>query len=525
MIAHREVDIMQIQGELLYHYLCERYSVSRLGKNLLQAEFSLPLFYEPETKPERGKAYIVRARELPKNCAAECLFLCIGGRPALPRGGCEEMVFYLEEPELDLLSLSNHVGRFYDRVSSWNQTMQELLNRGAALEALVSASLPLFENCITITDYKFSILVNCGLCGEGAGRRVEVIHDYDRVPEEIVATFWSDSSDSARRREPFTFKGQRENPEGENYCINLYLGSSYYGTCTLWNKLRPMNARDKLLFAQFAEFIKQHLSSQPGPSGHSGVTLKSIFSDLIHAFPASGQDLEWAVDLVKNNLHLTHADLGEWQILAIRSANRNKALPAEYICASLEDMLTCATAVVLEEQIVCLCPIPKGESSETTICDILLPYLADMNFQMGLSAPFTDLFRARSHYLQASDMLETGRRYAPEQRIYRFEDYILPYMLRHSWGELENGTFLTSGLKELLSLDSTVDYQGTLRLYLDNECNASKTAQDLYLHRSSLLPRLDKIRSLVDMDTPEQRLYLRMCLTLLELEKTRKKPH
>lgn len=96
-------------------------------------------------------------------------------------------------------------------------------------------------------------------------------------------------------------------------------------------------------------------------------------------------------------------------------------------------------------------------------------------------------------------------------------------MLRHSCGELEADTFLTPGLRELMQLDGTVDYWGTLRLYLDNECNASKTAQDLYLHRSSLLPRLDRIRSLVELDTPEQRLYLRLCMTLIDMEKERKK--
>ena len=516
---------MQLSGDILYNYLTEQYSVSRFGRNLLQAEFSLPLFYCAGDKPVRGGTYIVRSRELPKNCAEECLFLCVGGRPTQSWNGWNGMVLYLEDAELDLLTLSNHVCRFYDRVSSWRQTMQTLLGQNAALEALVEASLPLFENCITITDYKFSILINCGISGEGAGRRVELIHDFDRVPMEIVASFRETYPSAAQQRTPFDFKGQREDPEGDNYCINLYLGSSYYGTCTLWNKLRPMHTRDKLLFIQFAEYIKQYLSSQPSSAGHNSVTMKSIFSDLVHAFPVSAQDMDWALDLTRSNLRLSRAELGAWHIITIRSANRNKALPAEYICASLEDMLTCATAIVLDGQIVCLCPIPANETCETCLCDILLPYLTDMNFQMGLSAPFTDLFRAKSYYLQASDMLETGRRYAPEQRIYRFSDYILPYMLRHSCGELESETFLTTGLKELRDMDSTVDYLGTLRLYLDNECNASKTAQDLYLHRSPLLPRLDKIRSLVDLDTPEERLYLRMCMTLLDMEKNRKKPH
>lgn len=514
---------MQLSGELLYRYLSERYPVSRFGRNLFQAEFSLPLFFSAGDTPERGRTYIARSRDLPKNCAAECLFLCVGGRPAQPWNGWCAMVLYPEKPELDLLTLANCVCRFFDRVSSWEQTMQGLLAQKAELEALVEASLPLFENCITITDYKFSILVNCGISGEGEKRRVEVIHDFDRVPMEIVASFRESYPSTAQQRTPFDFKGQREDPEGNNYCINLYLGSSYYGTCTLWNKLRPMNACDKLLFVRFAEYVKQYLSTQPSSSGHNSVTMKSILSDLLHAFPVSAQDMDWARDLARSNLRLSGAEFGAWHLLTIRSANRNKSLPAEYICASLEDMLTCATAIVLNGQIVCLCPIACGESCETGVCDILLPYLADMNFQTGVSAPFTDLFRARSYYLQASDMLETGRRYAPEQRIYRFSDFILPYMLRHSCGELESETFLTPGLRELRDMDSTVDYWGTLRLYLDNECNASKTAQDLFLHRSSLLPRLDKIRSLVDLDTPEERLYLRLCMTLLDMEASRKK--
>lgn len=516
---------MQLRGEILYHYLNERYPVSRFGKNLLQEEFSLPLFYDTDTIPERGKAYIVRSRELPKKCAAASLFLCIGGRPAQVWNGWSGMVLYIEDTEIDLLSLSNYICRFYDRVSTWKQQMHTLLQQKAELEALVAASLPLFENCITITDYKFSILVNCGIAGKDGNRRVEIIHDFERVPNEIVAGFRDTYPNAAQQRAPFSFKGQREDPEGDNYCINLYLGSSYYGTCTLWNKLRPMNPRDKLLFIQFAEYIKSYLSAQPSPAGHNSMTMKSIFSDLIHAFPVSAAEIEWAVDLTNSNLRLGGAERGVWHILTIRSANRNKSLPAEYICASLEEMLTCSTAVVMDEQIVCLCPIPSGEDCETTICDILLPYLADMNFQMGISAPFTDLFRAKSYYLQSGVILDTGRRYAPEQRVYRFSDYILPYMLCHSCGELERDTFLTPGLKELLALDGSVDYCRTLRLYLENECNASKTAQDLYLHRSSLLPRLDKIRSLVDMDTPEERLYLRMCLTLLDMEKSRKKPH
>ncbi|MBQ3267475.1 MAG: helix-turn-helix domain-containing protein, partial [Atopobiaceae bacterium] len=59
-----------------------------------------------------------------------------------------------------------------------------------------------------------------------------------------------------------------------------------------------------------------------------------------------------------------------------------------------------------------------------------------------------------------------------------------------------------------------VDYIDTLRAYLDNGCNASQTAKAMYLHRSTLVQRLDRIREIVDLELPERRLYLSMCLHL-----------
>ena len=50
----------------------------------------------------------------------------------------------------------------------------------------------------------------------------------------------------------------------------------------------------------------------------------------------------------------------------------------------------------------------------------------------------------------------------------------------------------------------------TLRCYLEHEQNTQKTAQALYIHRNSLLYRLERIQQLtaVDLSSPEERLRL-----------------
>ena len=74
--------------------------------------------------------------------------------------------------------------------------------------------------------------------------------------------------------------------------------------------------------------------------------------------------------------------------------------------------------------------------------------------------------------------------------------------------------------RELLQLRDQsaygADYWHTLKIFLENEMNASKTARDLYIHRSTLLKRLETIEQVLDLSTPVKRFYLRYCIYLYE---------
>lgn len=92
-------------------------------------------------------------------------------------------------------------------------------------------------------------------------------------------------------------------------------------------------------------------------------------------------------------------------------------------------------------------------------------------------------------------------------------------MLDACLNELPVESLLTQGLRALIDHDQqkNSEYLHTLDLYLQNETSVSRTAEALFIHRSSLLKRLDKIYRLLGstLDTPEERLYLRLCLELL----------
>ena len=81
--------------------------------------------------------------------------------------------------------------------------------------------------------------------------------------------------------------------------------------------------------------------------------------------------------------------------------------------------------------------------------------------------------------------------------------------------------YFTSGLRRLLAhdRDSAISYVQTLSVYLKHNMNVTHTAKALYIHRSTLLDRLERMKALLneDLNDPDERLRIEMVLRALEL--------
>lgn len=149
--------------------------------------------------------------------------------------------------------------------------------------------------------------------------------------------------------------------------------------------------------------------------------------------------------------------------------------------------------------------ITPPEPFEAALC----PVLARCGCAAGKSPAFTDMSRLPECYRAALVAL----RYSAEKpgTVHSFEEAILPYSakllretspfdLRHpALIQLEEYDALHEGnLKE------------TLRLFLQNRCGYTDTAEALFIHRSTLLYRLRRIQELtgLNLDSYETRLHL-----------------
>jgi DNA-binding PucR family transcriptional regulator len=157
------------------------------------------------------------------------------------------------------------------------------------------------------------------------------------------------------------------------------------------------------------------------------------------------------------------------------------------------------------------------------LADRVKDLLKKINLTAGVSYPFSNPAMARLYYRQACVALELGSANNPEMSYYPFHDYALLYMTLHCMGEFPLELLFTNGIRRLLEHDlaSQANYIATLRTYLNNNMNITRTAEDLFLHRSTLLERLKRIEKLLqtDLEDPDQRLRLLITLKIMDANK------
>jgi DNA-binding PucR family transcriptional regulator len=197
----------------------------------------------------------------------------------------------------------------------------------------------------------------------------------------------------------------------------------------------------------------------------------------------------------------------------------------EYTIAALAERLPHSVAVNRREQIVLLAYLdpadPAGPLADRVgpVVDKVEPVLSAIGCQAGVSDWFAELASLRAAHKKACVAVETGRRLSPDASVYRFAQYALAYMLRQARGSFRLEDLVPVGLERLIRHDEAAasSYVETLRCLLDCEMNIARAARLLYLHRSSLVQRCDRIFRLLGtrLESADERLHYGMLLRLL----------
>lgn len=194
---------------------------------------------------------------------------------------------------------------------------------------------------------------------------------------------------------------------------------------------------------------------------------------------------------------------------------------AQFICTQLERGIRCSCALPHGRTIawVVNTSLLAGEPNEA-IVKVVADTVRVHACKAGISDELENLSLLRFAFGQSEAALNAGQMRSPHFWYYRFGDYLLDYLMSNLRGDCPPELLVSKKLLALVREDEATgsEYVKTLQCFLDCNQNATHTAQRLFMHRTSLLRRLERMARIsgIDFNDPEEVFYLALSLRLLE---------
>ena len=143
----------------------------------------------------------------------------------------------------------------------------------------------------------------------------------------------------------------------------------------------------------------------------------------------------------------------------------------------------------------------------------------DIGYTIGFSNPMRGLDQLAQYYEQAQAAITYGKLLNPKKHNFYFYNYALYYMLENS-DVSRLYCAMNSDIKMLDELDRTTGsgWLQLLRCFFDNECSLVNTAKAAFVHRNTLVYRLNKLSELMHYDWHNNydRDYMKQSILLLD---------
>ena len=322
--------------------------------------------------------------------------------------------------------------------------------------------------------------------------------------------FLQDSHYSVHKSAPWICPENYGLPRSCN--INLLHQHRNHGILSLFEHEIPLNQGHSQLLEQFAQLISEHYNNH---AEYSSSQRKPYLLSLLTALEGRTLSPGMAAT-VERDCGWHPADTLQMVVLSsLDPASESGYL--RYFITYFENRLPHSVCFLYQGKLVC---ILEPASASDPLSFLLQHVIADMprgySAAAGVSLPFQG-FRALSFFYQQGVLALS--RCTPACPVCCFEEQAVDFLL---WGAVEPAALpyaLHPGIRMLWTFDQAhhTEYCRTLMVWLMQERNMTAAAKSLYIHRNTLLYRLQKLQQLLpcDWDDPHVREYAFISLRLL----------
>lgn len=503
---------MNINLDIIFEHLGRTLAARRLGGRCKSLSLKRTAFLDPKKTPHENTVYLCTAESLikygmPKK---DVSIICIDG--TLPSRLLKDgnPVVCLENLK-DVIQAFNQVQEVFAYYDEWDDRLMANLNESSDVREMIECSVPVLGNPLFINDRDLKVTVYTEFeATQGDFRKLLPAYRVLNTDTPASAATVSVLKETLKRGSPRL--GSYELSGIKHLFVRLRRAQHELGSLTVGAYIQGFRPFDALLLEHLADRVEQAMRNLKGVKPNDAAELRTMLKDLLRGYSVSEHSLRVFTQ--------SHGQL-PWTCCCLRPVEGDTEIPIHYIYESIKSLLGEVVVFEHESLIVCFSQIDEARKSAEKVLMALDSFVEKINFKIGVSNPFKYISESRYHFLQARCALLTGYSLDPDRNHYPFSSYALPYMLQNAVGELPIKYLCPPSLERLRDLDanSDVGYWDTLRTYLNNGMQATKTARDLFIHRSTLLLRIDRIREVagISLDDPSQRLYIHICILASDL--------
>ena len=507
---------MTLSALLLAHYLKKRYDV------VLSETFSPdPILRYPLTNPgpENELSSIVYICDTPEFYLPDYLLK----RSMLIFTCPVEAEFTLGRPNICVIpqdvtagEIFLYVQEIFDMFNTWDEALvQSRLNNKAIQNLLDITYDRIISNPITLMGMDFTVIATRGT--SYGDLRNSVLGTNETTFDLVNALKNDPSYGAAAQKEGFFYYAGNNNAPAQ-LCVNIKRSQKTAFRLAITAGEVPLDATFGFVLEHLARYISHALSTNTVVNRDSAHSMHQIFHNILN--DPSADYVQVSQQLSNLGWHSSHT----YQCILVEAGILDtKNLTLRSICSYIENTVPSSCAIEYRGNAVVFINGDLCVLSESEVSQRLAGLIRDSMLNAGYSRKLLGHFNFHRMYVQASLSLSVGRRKNPSRWIHHFNDVALTYMLEQTTRRLP--AYMLAH-ERLLMLKNMADsgnspLYNTLRVYLENHLNLTKTSEDLFIHRSTLLYRLDKIHSIMrtDFSNPEELLYLMLSFRILDQEK------
>lgn len=498
---------MQLNLDTVCEYFPEDYQIKRYGYADRDLLLERPLLYEETSVWEEGKLYIARADILPKNNIPQNIALICVGRRISKEWAASNNQILLVLQETSVFSVFNKVSSIFADFEKWEYNLLKELGREKDFDIYRFLKLgeEKFHNPISVSDSSLRIILS-------TDTKHPVLVDVENTPhisESFYKMIQGICQVERMVKEPYLSSLTTEGGI-RHYCYNLYPMGYFAGCVWISEFNHPFRKSDFMIAGVFFDYFRQAFMKYLNKAGSSNKMAVVVLRDILEHKMLTEEEEAW----------LKLGPEEAWMFFRLKERSEKKHMPKDYMCAMINTMLPeQAFAVVHGNSIRGLWKCRLNEDPETdSSMQAFKDLLSQMEYVAGFSNKFTQIRSIGDQLLEAGFIIRecTGENSEP---ILYFKDHILEYWMGQCTDRLPISEFCSTGIKELKEYDEkkNTSYIETLHAYISHNCSVTATARELYINRSSMIKRLDKIKAILhsDLSDPEELLYYSILFRLM----------